>query len=355
MLLHDSQDLFYRDPAGPLPEGSKVTIRLSCDEATSVVLRTWMDEELCYTMVPTEKGVWELGLRLPDKPGLFWYSFIVYREDGRTVRYGNAYDKLGGEGAIYEQGEPESFQITVYDREYQTPDFMHGSNIYQIFPDRFFKAETTSVDPRKDRAMHKSWQEDVSLNKNANGDYTPNDFFGGTLTGIQQKLPYLKSLGIDILYLNPIFQSRSNHHYDTGDYLKIDPLLGNEEEFKSLCDAAKKLGMRVMLDGVFSHTGDDSIYFNRYGTYNSVGAYQGPNSPYYTWYTFRSFPDDYKSWWGFRSLPECRKDNAEYQRFMFRDKEGVVPYWIHAGACGWRLDVADELSMDFLRKLRVAA
>ena len=355
MLIHDSRDLFYREPSGPLPEGSEVTLRLRCDEATGVVLRTWMDEELCYTMVPTEKDVWELGFRLPKHPGLFWYSFIIYREDGRTVRYGNAYDKLGGEGAVYEQGEPESFQITVYDREYQTPDFMHGSNIYQIFPDRFFKAETTSVDPRKDRAMHKSWQEDVSLNKNANGDYTPNDFFGGTLTGIQQKLPYLKSLGIDILYLNPIFQAASNHRYDTGDYLKIDPLLGNEKEFKTLCVEAAKLGMRVMLDGVFSHTGEDSLYFNRYGTYKSVGAYQGPNSPYYTWYTFRSFPDDYKSWWGFTTLPECRKDNPEYQHFMFKDVEGVVPRWIHAGACGWRLDVADELSMDFLRKLRVAA
>ena len=356
MLIHDSQNPFYREPSGPLPEGSEVTFRLHCDEATSVVLRTWMDEELCYTMVPTEKDVWELGLRLPKHQGLFWYYFIVYRQDGRTVRYGNAYDKLGGEGAIYEQGDPESFQITVYDRNYRTPDFMHGANIYQIFPDRFYKAKTAEVDRRTDRQMHKSWNEDVMLyNDPRTGNYDPVDFFGGTLTGIQEKLPYLKELGINILYLNPIFQSRSNHHYDTGDYLKIDSLLGNEEEFKALCAAAEKLGMRIMLDGVFSHTGDDSIYFNRYGTYKSIGAYQGPNSPYYTWYTFRSFPDDYKSWWGFTSLPECRKDNPEYQDFMFKDRKGVVPYWIHAGACGWRLDVADELSMDFLRKLRTAA
>ena len=356
MLIHDSQDRFYREPTGPLPEGSEVTFRLRCDEATSVVLRTWMDEELCYTMVPTEKNVWELGLLLPDHPGLFWYSFIVYREDGRTVRYGNAYDKLGGEGAIYEQGDPESFQITVYEKSYRTPGVMHGANIYQIFPDRFYHAETTSADKRTDRLMHKSWNEDVMLYSDPRtGDYTPIDFFGGTLTGIQEKLPYLKSLGVDILYLNPIFQANSNHRYDTGDYLKIDPLLGNEEEFRALCAAAEKLGIRVMLDGVFSHTGDDSVYFNRHGNYNSVGAYQGSNSPYYTWYTFRHFPDDYRCWWNFPTLPECRKDNPDYQHFMFKDKEGVVPRWIHAGACGWRLDVADELSMDFLRKLRVAA
>ena len=356
MLLHDSHKPFYREPAGPLPEGSEVTIRLYCDEATSVVLRTWMDEELCYTMVPTEKNVWELGLLLPKHPGLFWYSFIVYREDGRTIRYGNASDKLGGEGAVYEQGEPESFQITVYEESYRTPDFMHGANIYQIFPDRFYRAATTALDKRTDRQMHKAWNEDVMLYCDPRtGDYDPLDFFGGTLTGIQEKLPYLKELGVDVIYLNPIFQARSNHRYDTGDYLKIDPLLGDEADFKALCAAAEKLGMRVMLDGVFSHTGDDSVYFNRLGNYNSVGAYQGANSPYYTWYTFRHFPDDYRCWWNFPTLPECRKDNPEYQHFMFRDKEGVVPHWIHKGACGWRLDVADELSMDFLRKLRVAA
>ena len=356
MLLHDSHKPFFREPAGPLPGGVEVTIRLMCDEATSVVLRTWMDEELCYTMVPTEKNVWELGLLLPKHPGLFWYSFIVYRQDGRTVRYGNAYDKLGGEGAVYEQGDPECFQITVYDPDYRTPAYMHGANIYQIFPDRFYRAATASVDKRANRIMHRAWNEDVMLYTDPkSGDYTPIDFFGGTLTGIREKLPYLKGLGVDILYLNPIFQANSNHRYDTGDYTKVDPLLGTEEEFKALCAAAEQLGMRIMLDGVFSHTGEDSVYFNRYGTYQSVGAYQGDNSPYYTWYTFRHFPDDYRCWWNFRTLPECRKDNPDYQHFIFKDQEGIVPRWIHAGACGWRLDVADELSMDFLRKLRVAA
>ena len=357
MLLHDSHKSFYRQPAGPLPAGSEVTIRLQCDEATSVVLRTWMDEELCYTMLPTEKNVWELGVLLPNHPGLFWYSFIVYREDGHTVRYGNAYDKLGGEGAVYEEGDTESFQITVYDLNYATPDYMHGANIYQIFPDRFWRAATQSIDKRTDRHVHERWNEDLLLNDapGKSDEYMPLDFFGGTLTGIQEKLPYLKSLGVDILYLNPIFQASSNHRYDTGDYKKIDPLLGTEAEFKALCAAAEALGMRVMLDGVFSHTGEDSVYFNRYGHYDSVGAYQSEDSPYYGWYTFRHFPDDYRCWWNFVTLPECRKDNPDYQEFIFQDGEGVVPRWIHAGACGWRLDVADELSMDFLRKLRVAA
>ena len=162
-------------------------------------------------------------------------------------------------------------------------------------------------------------------------------------------------MGVTVLYLNPIFRARSNHRYDTGDYMEIDPLVGTQEEFEALCKKAEERGIRVMLDGVFSHTGEDSRYFNHFGTYDTVGAYQSKESPWYDWYTFKHFPDEYKCWWDITSLPEVRKDNADYQQFMFKPKEGVVPHWIHEGASGWRLDVADELSMDFLRKLRVAA
>lgn len=354
MICHDSHQPFFRDPAGPVAAGADVTIRLLCDEATGVVLRLHAGETLDFTMTPGDGSVWEARVTLPDQPGLVWYSFLIYREDGHTVRYGNAYDKLGGPGAVYEQGEVAAFQITVYDPAYRTPEFLHGANIYQIFPDRFHRAPTASVDKRKDRRLHKSWNEDLLLD-GAHGDYMALDFFGGTLTGVREKLPYLKSLGVDIVYLNPIFQARSNHRYDTGDYTKIDPLLGTEEEFRDLCAAAEAMGMRVLLDGVFSHTGEDSLYFNRFGGYDSVGAYQGEQSPYYRWYTFRHFPDDYRCWWNIPSLPECRKDEPDYRRFMFTDETGIVPRWIHAGACGWRLDVADELSMDFLRALRRAA
>ncbi len=356
MLIHDSHKAFYREPAGPVIPETRVTFRLRCDDAATVILRTWMDEELCYTMMCGADHVWEVAIDMPDHPGLFWYYFLIYREDGRTVRYGNAFDLLGGEGAVWDKGDPESFQITIYDKEYKTPDFFHGVNIYQIFPDRFFKAPTAAVDKRTDRFVYKNWDDELKLEYGVvDGNYAAMDFYGGTLTGVQKKLGYLKELGVDIIYLNPIFQSRSNHRYDTGDYTKVDPMLGTNEEFVALCKAAKKLGMRVMLDGVFSHTGEDSIYFNRYGHYDSEGAYQSAHSPYYDWYTFRSFPEDYRSWWNFRSLPEIRKDNPEYQDFMFRDKVGIVPRWIEAGACGWRLDVADELPMAFLRRLRKAA
>ena len=356
MLLHDSHNEFYRTPSGPAPAGSNVLIRLHCDEATSVVLRTWMTEELCYTMLPTAEHVWEVAIPLPTTPGLFWYYFLIYRKDGRTIRYGNQPDKLGGVGVAYDHGEPESFQITLYDPAYKTPEAFHGANIYQIFPDRFRHAPTKAVDDRKDRYVHKNWDEELlGVGDLRGGKYQELDFYGGTLTGIQEKLPYLKDMGIDIIYLNPIFRARSNHRYDTGDYTQVDPLCGTNAEFTELCEAAKKAGIRVMLDGVFSHTGEDSVYFNHFGHYPTLGAYQGQSSPYYDWYTFNHYPEDYKAWWGILSLPELRKDNPEYQKFMFQPHEGVVPRWIEAGSCGWRLDVADELPVDFLRKLRAAA
>ncbi len=235
MLLHDSHNEFYRTPSGPAPAGSNVLIRLHCDEATSVVLRTWMTEELCYTMLPTAEHVWEVAIPLPTTPGLFWYYFLIYRKDGRTIRYGNQPDKLGGVGVAYDHGEPESFQITLYDPAYKTPEAFHGANIYQIFPDRFRHAPTKAVDDRKDRYVHKNWDEELlGVGDLRGGKYQELDFYGGTLTGIQEKLPYLKDMGINIIYLNPIFRARSNHRYDTGDYTQVDPLCGTNTEFTEL-------------------------------------------------------------------------------------------------------------------------
>ena len=356
MMLHDSHKAFFRQPMGPAVAGSQVTIRFQCDEATAVILRTWHDEELCYAMLNTGDDVWETSVLLPENPGLYWYRFIVYRKDGRTLTYGNQPDQLGGEGMIYTEGEAESFQITVYDKAFTTPSYFHSANIYQIFPDRFFRAKTQAKDDREDRYLHENWDEEmISVGDMRGGKYQELDFYGGNLNGVREKLPYLKELGVDIIYLNPIFRARSNHRYDTGDYSKIDPLCGTEAEFEILCEEAKSYGMHVLLDGVFSHTGEDSIYFNHFGHYPNLGAYQGESSPYYEWYTFKKFPEDYRAWWGIMSLPELVKSNPDYQKYMFRDKEGIVPRWIHKGACGWRLDVADELSMDFLRKLRIAA
>ena len=311
-------------------------------------------------MQQTREHLFETTISVPETPMLFWYDFIIHRPGG-DVRYGTSYDQLGGVGACYD-GQPSSYQITVYDPAYQTPEFLRHAVVYQIFPDRFFRDEKAGHPGRSrkikaahpEAVFHKKWDEAPFLDPDpVTGDNRALDFFGGTLRGITEKLDELQELGVTVLYLNPIFRARTNHRYDTGDYTRIDPMLGTQADLTRLCEEAAKRGMRVLLDGVFNHTGDDSLYFNRYGRYDSVGAYQSPDSPYAGWFTFERFPDKYKCWWGVDTLPEVNKDNEDYCRFILAE-DGVARRWMRAGTAGWRLDVADELPMRFLRDLRTA-
>ena len=188
---------------------------------------------------------------------------------------------------------------------------------------------------------------------NENGKIINNDFFGGDLKGIELKLDYLKSLGVTAIYLNPIFKAFSNHRYDTGNYLEIDSLLGDINDFKSLIEKANNLGIKIILDGVFNHTGDDSIYFNKYGNYDSVGAYQDKNSKYYKWYNFTEYPNRYEAWWGITTLPAINESNEDYVEYI-TGKGGVLEYYTKMGIGGWRLDVVDELPSAFVEKIRKA-
>lgn len=352
-LYHNSRSLQCRSHIGAQPCSSKIAIRFFASLSNlSVTLRTWQGKENFYSMPHIGNGCYEIEIKLPDKPALFWYDFIIADSNGKISYYGNAHDGLGGEGSVYSH-KPPSFQITVYDKDYTPPAFLREGTMYQIFPDRFHRTHIPKSD-RKDVYLHKNWGDTPLVRPDSrSGDNTAFDFFGGNLKGIEEKLPYLKDLGISIIYLNPIFKARSNHRYDTGDYMQIDPILGTEEDFSSLCDSAEKLGIRIIIDGVFSHTGEDSVYFNRYGNYNSVGAYESKNSYYYSWYAFRKFPDEYACWWNIPTLPEVNKYDPSFQNFIMSEK-GVARHWINKGAAGWRLDVADELPMDFLRKLRRA-
>ena len=360
MLYHDSHDATYRNPIGPVKAGELLRLRFLCDESDNVVLRTWDGGETRMPMRPVGNGMFEALLTVPQTPMLLWYDFIIHRPDG-DARYGTSYDQLGGVGAYY-HGQPHSYQVTVYDPAYQTPEFLREGVIYQIFPDRFFrdrngvKGRVRKVNvAHPDAVFHESWEEEPALDIDPeNGDNRALDFFGGTLRGVRQKLDYLKELGVSVLYLNPIFRARTNHRYDTGSYEEIDPILGDEAAFDELVAAAGERGIRVMLDGVFSHTGADSKYFNRYGRYDALGAYQSTDSPYYSWYRFEAFPDRYNAWWGFSNLPAVEKENADYQRYLLDQEGGVLPGWVRKGACGWRLDVADELPMPLLRSMREA-
>ncbi|MBQ9721332.1 MAG: glycoside hydrolase family 13 protein, partial [Oscillospiraceae bacterium] len=168
-------------------------------------------------------------------------------------------------------------------------------------------------------------------------------------------LPYLKELGVGVIYLNPIVEARSNHRYDASDYLSVDPILGTNADLTHLCETAEAMGMRIILDGVFSHTGADSRYFNRDGSYPGNGACQGKDSPYYPWYDFRHYPNEYRCWWGFKDLPEVDERNPKWQNFVITGQDSVVKTWLRRGAAGWRLDVADELPDEVLAMIRESA
>lgn len=296
-------------------------------------------------MCGNDHEYWELHF-YATTPGLYFYHFEL------DTPWGLNYIKNigGGIGDFNAQGA--EFQQTVYDSSFKTPDFLKGGIIYQIFPDRFYNSGAEKTGVPKSRVMRK-WGEEPFWNESQMNGIWNNDYFGGDLKGIEEKLPYIQSLGVTCIYLNPIFEANSNHRYDTADYEKIDPLLGTEQDFKSLCRKAKKMGISVILDGVFSHTGCDSKYFNMYSHYDSVGAYNSTESPYYNWYKFTNYPNGYKSWWGIKLLPEVDEENASYREYIC-GKNGILRKWLRAGAGGWRLDVADELPDIFLDELRNA-
>ena len=360
MLYHDSHSPEYRSPIGPVKAGETLTVRFWCDESDCVDLRIWQGKEAIYRMNPIGNDRFEASVTMPQEPMLLWYDFIIHRQYD-TARYGTSADQLGGVG-MYCAGQPASYQVTVYSPDYKTPEYLRKGVMYQIFPDRFYKdANATKGRVRKiaqahpEAVFHKDWNEKPNLDLDPeNGDNRALDFFGGTLTGIRQKLDDLQKLGVTILYLNPIFRARTNHRYDTGSYDEIDPIVGDEKAFQELCRAASKRDMHIILDGVFSHTGADSLYFNRYGRYASVGAYQSLESPYAEWYHFRRFPDKYNCWWGFYTLPAVNKNQPSYRRYLLNPFTGILPGWIQKGAGGWRLDVADELPMDMIRQMRKA-
>jgi glycosidase len=264
--------------------------------------------------------------------------------------YGLSPNGYSGEdfGTLFEGGD--EFQLTVHSEDYTTPDWLKGGVIYQIFPDRFKRVG--DITPRACQRLREDWGAMPDYLP-VNGEVLNNDFFGGNLKGITSALPYIKGLGVTAIYLNPIFEARSNHRYDTGDYMKVDTLLGSEADLKELFSTAKKMGIRVVLDGVFNHTGDDSIYFNRYGTYDSVGAYNSKKSKYSGWYCFNSFPNEYDSWWGIKTLPQTNEFCPSFRSFIC-EKNGVLRHYLRLGASGWRLDVVDELPSDFVDEIRTA-
>ena len=243
-----------------------------------------------------------------------------------------------------------SLQLTVSDFKYLPPNAQYGGIIYHIFIDRFYRGKNT---PAKDGAhLVDNWYAPIPEYPEFPGAPLKNNYFyGGDLWGVADKLDYIKSLGVTILYLSPIFESPSNHKYDTADYMHVDKMFGGDGALINLIKKAKKKGISIILDGVFNHTGDDSVYFNKYGKYSEIGAYQSKKSRYYPWYNFHSFPNEYSAWWGIEILPKINTDLSECKSF-FAGENGVIDKYAKMGILGFRLDVADELSDTFISSIK---
>ena len=342
---------YHKYPFGAVKDSETVTLRIilprnfGCTAARAVIKKDGGDYKKISMqwdcMQGDDEEWWKAQIPLIEM-GLYFYHF--------------EYDTSWGTSGIYSSGGDEGFllgsgndwQITVYDRDFKTPDWIKGGIFYQIFPDRFYNSGKEKKDVPQDRIFRTDYDGEPYWKPDKNGKVLNNDYFGGDLEGIRLKLPYLASLGVTCIYLNPIFEANSNHRYDTADYEKIDPVLGDEEDFKNLCaEADEKFGIKIILDGVFSHTGSDSRYFNKKCRYNTVGAYNSKQSPYYKWYKFTHWPDEYKSWWDIDILPEVIEETPEYIDYI-SGENGIARKWLEAGAAGWRLDVADELPDVFL-------
>ncbi|MEG1742938.1 MAG: glycoside hydrolase family 13 protein [Clostridia bacterium] len=268
--------------------------------------------------------------------GLYFFHFEIIRDDGLIFLSPSGISKkFCGE-----------WQILCINRAYPIPKFGNGI-IYHIFVDRFFKYGNVPL--RKDAVLQTDWNGGIpDYAEKQGGHLNNNNFFGGTLFGIAEKIEYIKALGTDCIYLSPIFKAYSNHKYDTGDYLHVDEMFGGDEALKNLIAVCKSNGIRLILDGVFNHVGDDSVYFNKYGNYNSIGAYQSPDSPYSDWFTLKN--GKYDCWWGVKALPKVNKTSS------FRDFicNVVIPKYMDMGVDGWRLDVVDEYTNDFTEQIVAA-
>lgn len=341
-IYYNPLDTHCKSIIGGIKQNETFTINVfgNSNEPCSFVLQRDGGEAQYLHMQKTPQG-WSVTLFLRD-PGLYFYCFQI----------GGKYAGCGKNRCLeFTEQSINYYQILIFDEEFSTPDWFKGGIMYQIFPDRFYKSGDLPVGNGK--WLHKSWNEKPEYRPNEQGKVLNNDFFGGNFRGIVEKLDYLKSLNVSVLYLNPIFQAYSNHRYDTGDYKKTDPLLGTEEDFAMLVEECAKRGIKIMLDGVFNHTGDDSRYFNKYGTYDELGAYQSKDSKYYAWYTFTQYPNKYDSWWGIDCLPAVNENCNSYVDFI-TGEEGVLRHWLKYDLAGFRLDVADELPDEFIVKIRNA-
>ena len=353
-ILYNSKDAKFKSPFGTLTEGEncRISVHIPCSCRTVSVQLVFLSDDMseyCFfgmnkDVVTDDYDIYTAEFSL-DKAGLYFYYFRITTENEEFSLYREGYDMTNMEAG-------ELWQLSCVPGDFVQPADFCGRVMYQIFPDRFHSSGECDTEGKLTPFyIHPNKHDLPCYLLNEEGKVTNSDFFGGNLRGITEKLDYLKSLSVGVIYLNPIFKAHSNHRYDTADYMKIDELLGTEEDFRLLCSEAHKRDIKIILDGVFSHTGSNSRYFDKEGVFGG-GAYHDKNSPYFSWYEFESYPKEYTSWWGVETLPCVREMDESYLRFIIGDEDSVVAHWLRAGADGFRLDVADELPDEFIVMLR---
>jgi glycosidase len=354
-LYHMSRDPAYRDPPGPVPMGTAVTLRLktAAGDLSGAAIRFWDSRKSNETVVPMtlerrEGGAdyWMLRLQMPATPDVIWYRFLA-QDGGATAAYEDDAARDGGTGEGQAAPSDTDYAINGYDPGWRLPAWMADAVIYQIFPDRFNNGAAGNDLPAGQPFYDGTTTQSAWGAPPTGG----NQFYGGDLAGITAKLDYLRGLGVTVLYLNPIFDAPSDHGYDTRDYTRIAPHLGTQADYDALIAGAKERGMRVILDGVFNHTGSDSVYFDRYGRYPTVGAYESQTSPYAAWYRFPKWPNWYLTFGNYDTLPQLQESDP-VRDFIYRAPDSVAQRWLRAGAAGWRLDAAQDKSDGWWRDFR---
>ena len=352
-ILFDSKQPQYKTPFGTLVPDQICTLNIhipSSVQARNVTCVLNYESGANAQNIPLtfqkNKGPYDIfqGTFSIPHTGLYFYFFRIENPSGsfRLFKQGDDTNMEAG----------DLWQVSCVPADFKTPDWAKGATIYQIFPDRFHKSGKCDLTGKLEPyTVHRHWYEEVDWRPTPEGHVLNNDFFGGNFKGITEKMDYIASMGTTILYLNPISKSFSSHRYDTGDYKVPDPMLGTMEDFKEMVTAAHEHGIKVILDGVYSHTGSDSLYFNKKGTFQGVGAFQSKDSPYYNWFTFYNWPGAYNSWWNFDTLPTVNKMHPDFIKYIITDEDSVVAHWLKTGIDGFRLDVADELPDEFLKLL----
>ncbi len=419
-VLHDSFSPDYRSPGGPVAPGTTVRLRLRVAQSdiTSARVRVWDDRTNTQTFSamawdggfdadPTTYDWWFVDLPVGGQPTVLYYFFELNDAPGWCSADQDFYTDDdpkfygGGYGAMSDAwDDSKSFQLTVYDPAFAVPSWIQRGTVYQIFPDRF-RDGATGNDPTAGRFFYGEAGGTITRStaggNNPSGDwnstlcdpratYSPScagkyssNFYGGDLAGIRDKIEqgYFDTLGVTVLYLNPVFRSPSNHKYDTADFLLVDPDFGTLADFQALAASADAHGMRLILDGVFNHTSSDSTYFDFYRRWDPSGNLTSPDgpgadddsggceagsSPFYGWYYFPDIgnpggggvdlcpngpgdaPQTYEAWFGYGSLPKLRSGEAAVRALVYSNGAASVgPYWTAQGAGGWRFDVGGDV------------